>query len=478
MAASHSYLKKRKKGWYVQLAIPRAAQATLGCKTIARSLKTRDEVEAHRLKHAVIAEIQSTIRQALAVTPAQSQQVTPDHLLSSALDAQKALEEGRASKRDVYAAHDAAVDDFLEAQARLVGVGPDGHPLLPSSVSSVIKRSYGALAGRHDLSLSHLVSVYLTEQEGRLTAQTVGDKRRRLEAFLKWFGAERECSEVTRKVAGTYVTEVVQRRVLQGSDEENTPLSAKTRGKETSDLRSFFQWLSDRGRIDENPFDRMARSIKESSRAEPETRRAWKPEELSEVIRGVDHNDPLWSLAVIAAYTGMRREEVGELEVTSVDGDTFQIERGKTKAANRRVAIHPVIAPLVAQLVSTSTDGYLIPGLLRGGPDKKRSWYVGKRFGRVIRKLGITDTKLDFHALRGTVVNQMEESGVPHSTIQLIVGHRRQGVTFGSYSAEGVSDKVRRAALGKVSYGQLDTYVKRIGSTVVVKASASPKKKN
>jgi len=136
------------------------------------------------------------------------------------------------------------------------------------------------------------------------------------------------------------------------------------------------------------------------------------------------------------------------------------------------VPVHPALSPLIKRLEKTSTDGYLIPGLLRGGPDKKRAWYVGKRFGRVISQLGIEDEALDFHALRGTVITQLESAGVLESTIQLIVGHKRQGMTLGTYSA-GVPDKVKREAIVRVSYGKaLDAFISEAGATVKVKASA------
>lgn len=476
MAASYTYLKQRKLGWYVQVAVPRQLQATLG-KTLTRSLRTRDEVEAQRRKHAVVAEFQSLIRQAAAIAPPPPAELTPEGLIKAALQERSAVAVGEQHAELAEAAVDSAVDDYLEQQAAIHGRDAEGNPQLTAQAEAVIKRAYGVLRGRPDLSLSHNVAAYLLEQQRSLTAQTIGDKRRRLEAFLEWFGSERECREVTRSVAGTYVTEVVQKRMQKGAAGEEVPLSPTTLGKEVSDLRSFFMWLERRGRIAEgsNPFYRMASTVKGSSRAKPAARRPWKPSELSKVLHGIEPNDPLWSLTVIAAYTGMRREEVAELELTSVHGSVLRIEKGKTVAARRDVPIHSVIAPLVKQLAKNSGDGYLIPGLLRGGPDKKRSWYAGKRFGRLIRDLGIADSQLDFHALRGTVITQLEEAAIPIPTIQCIVGHERQGVTLG-YSA-GPSEKVLRAALSNVTFGKLDEFVADTGASVVVKASAKPRKK-
>jgi len=477
VAVDASYLKQRKQGWYVRVKVPTAAQEAFGSKTITRSLHTRDKAEASRRKHAVVVELFALIDKVAGLHAAASSEprgLSPEDILKSALAEREAIEAGDQRPLDAERALDATVEDFLGQQAALQGTGSHGRPRIAPTAEAVIKSAYKALRGAPDLFLSRDVEVYLKEQGLRLTAQTVADKRKRLESFVLWFGGEREASEVTRKVAGEYVTQVVQNRTQKDDVGSEVPLSPTTLGKEVSDLRTFFQWLQDRGALDTNPFHGMASTIKESSRAKPSARRQWKPAELSKVLHGFEPNDPLWALTVIAAYTGMRREEVATLRVESViKGNLLNITEGKTKAARREVPIHTTLAPLIKQLVKTSSDGYLIPGLLPGGPDKKRGWLVGKRFGYAVRQLGIEDTQLDFHALRGTVITQLEEAGIPIPTIQLIVGHERQGVTLG-YS-DGASEKLRRAALLNVSYGKLDTFVRETGSKVVVQSVARPR---
>lgn len=467
-----SYLKQRGLGWYVQLAVPREHQAAVGQKVLLRSLQTRDRVEANRRKHAAIAELQALIASAVARAPNPSLSDTPEGLLELATRAREGIEAGTDDPDQAEAGFDAAVEDFLDDQAARLGRDDEGNPRLPPDALAKVRRGYKALSGSLSRTLGKRADAYLEESSGHLTAQTVDEKRRHLSAFLDWFGSDREPHEVSRKVAGTYVADVVQKRTRKDPKGAAVSLSASARQKEVGNLRAFFGWLSARGSIDANPFDRLSATVRESSRGKAPRRRPWQPEELSAVLHGVDPSDPVWSLTVLGAYSGMRREEVGELEVSNIDGDGLRITQGKTDAAVRRVPIHPAIAPLVAQLAATSTDGFLIPGLLRGGPDKKRSWYVGKRFGQVIRKLGVTDRALDFHALRGTVITQMEGAGVPESTIQLIVGHKRQGMTFGVYSA-GVGDDTKRAAIRAVSYGKtLDSFVAKAGKKVVVSPSA------
>lgn len=465
-----TYLTKRGSIWYVQVPVPRSRQQAVGAKTLERSLRTRDEARAMRERHAVIAEFQARIdgtAEALANDG-------PEALLQLGQDLRKEVEAGTLHPVDAEGTMEASLDRYLSKEAKASGSKGARPERIPDAAASTIRRAHKALSGSLRATLAFQREAYLTESKRRLTAQTIADKRRRLEEFGAWIGDDHECSEVTRRKAGQYVSEVVLART-QKDGSGKSPLSPTTLKKEISDLRAFFDWLMIRGVIESNPFDRMAGTVKGSIRGRAPARRAWLPEELSKVLHGVSADDPMWSLVVIGAFTGMRREEIGELQVSSVDGDGLLVHEGKRQSSVRRVPIHPALQPLIQRLAETTTDGFLIPGLLRGGPDKKRSWYLGKRFSYTIRRIGIADEKLDFHAFRHTVITQLEGAGVPWSTVQLIVGHRRQGVTL-NYSG-GVPDKVKRDALLHVSYGaQLDKYVSDEGARVTVKASAKPRK--
>jgi integrase len=174
-------------------------------------------------------------------------------------------------------------------------------------------------------------------------------------------------------------------------------------------------------------------------------------------------------MVLISAYSGMRREEIGALRVDDVhDDDAFAVTEGKTRAAVRRVPIHPVIKSLVARLKRDSKDGFLIPGLLTGGPDNRRSHYVGKRFTPLRRKLGFEDGALNFHTLRNAFMQRCEDKEVPESTTKLLVGHsRKKQITYGTYSP-GPNFEVLRKAAAKVTFGEVDALAKAIGSKVAV----------
>jgi integrase len=90
-----------------------------------------------------------------------------------------------------------------------------------------------------------------------------------------------------------------------------------------------------------------------------------------------------------------------------------------------------------------SADDFVFPGLIPGGPDKKRSWHVSKAFGRYTKSLKLGAERRNFHALRKTFTEAMEAAEVPESTTKLIVGHKRASLTYGHYS-RGQRVKLRK----------------------------------
>src|SRR5262249_55723576 len=151
-------------------------------------------------------------------------------------------------------------------------------------------------------------------------------------------------------------------------------------------LSALFSWLEASGEIEHNPWRGVSSSVKVPTRGNRPKRRPWMPEELrSLLVEKLPATDVLWSMAAIAAYSGLRIEEIATLKKEETTDDAFRVVEGKTEAAVRFVPIHPAIARLVEQLKKHTGDEYLIPGLLRGGKDQLRSHYASKRFGLAIR---------------------------------------------------------------------------------------------
>jgi integrase len=293
--------------------------------------------------------------------------------------------------------------------------------------------------------LGETMKSYLKDTEKRVRKQTLNAKSRDLYAFRDWIGENTELSDVTPEKAGRYVT---AKLLPKGH-------AAKTTREIIANLGAFFNWCIDASMTaGPNPFARKGRLAKDSTKGTVK-RRPWTPEEIEKLLNGLPHKGDLWSLSVLALYTGARIEELCGLEVKNVRDDRLCIvpERGtKTEAGMRDVPLHPILRPLVRELAKNSTDGYLISGLPVGGEDDKRSHEASKRFGRARRKLKLDDPRIPFHAFRNTFANALERANVPASTAKLIVGHKRQDLTYGHYSP-GLPLDLQQEAVNKVTYG-------------------------
>lgn len=443
-------LKRRKNIWFARALVPKSLQPVVGKSEVLRTLGTGDLREANQRKHAVLDAIYKEWA-ALTTQPIRG----TDEAQRIADEARSLIAEvkaGRMSAEDAEAALDAAVENFTDRRIKEVGTDEDGDANLPADEAAAIRTAYKVIAGNDAELLSTATRDYLRETEARVTKAAQHAKIRRLKQFSTWLGADRDVRDVTRRDAGRYVSECL---LTKG----NTP---KTTKDHIADLSAFWNWLVVRGAADANVWHRMTSSVKGSTRGKEAGRRPWTDDELNKLLEGLRDDKRLYPLAAIAAYSGMRIEEIAKLRVGDVTKDNaLVIREGKTAAAVRRVPIHPTIAPLVRHLRDTSTDGFLIPGAKPGGYDSKRSHYLSRAFGFAKKRLGFTDKALVFHTLRNSFMQRCENAGVPESTVKLIVGHSRQGsMTYGLYSPGPNFEKLREG-VRRVTYGKADRSMTR-----------------
>jgi integrase len=448
-------LKLRGYTYYARLAVPPAQQAIVGKTEILRSLKTGDVREASRIKHEVLAAMQREISRIVA--GAQPQQAGGDVLAAAAM-----LRETHTHEDDDAAlAFDATVERHLERAAKTHGVDRQGRPLLPDDHLRSIRLAHDVFHRGNVTLLSVAIADYLKETAPRVRVGTINEKRRQLREFAKWLKSDCSVTDITKKMAGRYIAEVL---LTKGH-------APKTVKDTLSNLSAFFVWLEGRGEVDVNPWRGMSRTVKGSTRGAVAKRRPWQDSELLKLLTDLPEQSILIPLTILGAYTGMRIDEIASMKLTEVGKDSFSVTAGKTQASVRRIPQHPLIKPMVARLVATARDAYLVPGLLSGGADAKRGHLVSKQFGSTIRSLGFTDTALTFHTLRNSFMTRCEAAGVPESTTKLLVGHSRQSLTYGLYSP-GVEFKKLADAVAAITYGKVDAFVRAIGGKLVIKYSS------
>jgi integrase len=240
---------------------------------------------------------------------------------------------------------------------------------------------------------------------------------------------------------------------------EGSNLKRSTVKRLLSSLSSLWGWLEDRGLAerDSNPWLRQLRGKREKRGDQPK-RKQWADVDLPKLLNGEAtprFTQTLHDFIRLALVTGARLDELCSLKRKDAeklkDGWWITIQDGKTDAAERKVPIHDSVAHVINRRKALK-DEHLFPGLITGGPNNKRSWYVSKPFGRYCAKLGFNDEGLVFHSLRKTFIEAMEAANVPEATVKLLVGHKRGSITYGLYS-KGERLKLRQV-IQKLKYSR------------------------
>lgn len=453
-----SYLKKRGHVWYVQLAVPRPLQKAMGKAKIVQTTGESDLRLAERKKFQIIADIKRTIAAVADNDPASLALVE-----RQAIGIRRAVTRGEIDEEIASDLIGSLRDRHLKAHFK----SPDestGYPNLPESTVTRLATATRVASDLTYKPLSALAADYLEEKGPHVRPSTLANKKRVLEEFSKWIGVDIDINEVNIKVAGRYVSEVLIRNGKH----------PKTNIDTLATLSAFFNWQAKRGVYDHaNPWTGQADTIGASKRGSKRRERKWKREELDKLFKSIPAGPKYYlkELAAIALYTGMRQNELAELEVSDVDlkAKIIDIGEGKTESSVRQIPIHPVILPVLTRLVKEAKQGHLFYTLKPAGRDKKRGHEPSKRFGyyrdktfpetvHVINERGHRRSEVNFHSFRRSFITACENAGIPEPTIKQIVGHSRSSLTYGLYS-RGVDLKLLRQAINKLTFGAVDKLI-------------------
>ncbi|MEH6592330.1 MAG: tyrosine-type recombinase/integrase [Halioglobus sp.] len=229
-------------------------------------------------------------------------------------------------------------------------------------------------------------------------------------------------------------------------------IAPKTAADKVGALHAIFATALDSEYIESNPFSRLSGYTRGSNRGELEedsSWRNWTAEELATVAAtqiGGKHQESVSAMLLIAAFTGMRREEIALARAERLEEHFLFIPEGKTRSSRRQVPLPRFLQPLVQHLASRSEDGYLIPGLSRMGLDNKRGKAMQGPISRLISKAGYKG-QIVFHGLRHTYITLLENQPLQRNEIQQIVGHEKQGMSLGTYSGGIERDRLYKLVM-------------------------------
>ena len=111
----------------------------------------------------------------------------------------------------------------------------------------------------------------------------------------------------------------------------------------------MFTWAEGRGYINTNPFQKLNLPNNKNSH---QSRRPWKDEHLMLFLQSeyIDRN--VFFATVVSMYSGMRLDEICDLQNKNIEDNCFRVEKGKTKVAVRDIPVHPLIQPIIDKLKS------------------------------------------------------------------------------------------------------------------------------
>jgi integrase len=423
------YLIQRRRAYFFQRQVPRQHRAAMGCTNFTRSLGTSDLRTARARRDRLNAEYEAMIA---SLEPAVDTW-SPKGLIQTARHARL---------HNTPEVFEAEVARIAAHQPTLLQVT---EPTLVGAIERGAEIATGTEAGPL---FSEAVREHLEWLAARAVPSSVAFRRRVLETVSARLG-DPAMASVTRRSMAKWVTEVVA---------ANKSLSPKSKSNCVGEAAAFGRWAVDSGHWVENHAGNLRSLLRGSTRGtstEP-TVRPWRPDEVRELftrmVAELPSDDPLHALVRIAAYSGMRREEIASLrgrDIEVVDGVTvMQVREGKSAAAVRAVPVHSAVVHLLADV---APGDYVVPGLNGSGPDGRRAHAAGSRFSALKRAWGV-DPALNFHGLRRAFLKRLESAGVPQNIAETLVGHARRSLSYGRYS-DGADVQVLRDAVERVTYG-------------------------
>lgn len=241
-------------------------------------------------------------------------------------------------------------------------------------------------------------------------------------------------SEPIETLTGRHVQAWIEKTIAGG-------MNPKTINSYLASIRNYWTWMQSHEMVPETAKPFWGRTVTDR-RTELEIaqgdRKRFTPEQVVALWKACDDDPPLQHLIILAAYTGARRESLAALKVSDIHlSDKYIHFEDKSKAGIRDVPIHSDIFELMGSLIKNADkQGYLIhEGLVN--KYGSRGDALGKRFTRLKRLHGFGPLHT-YHSIRHTIAYLFEKSECPEGIAADIIGHKKPGMTFGTYS--GISD--------------------------------------
>ena len=223
--------------------------------------------------------------------------------------------------------------------------------------------------------------------------------------------------------------------VIDAVVDRGSPITAR---RLHAHLHRFFTWHTGRGKIPLNPMAHLPKPGAETKRD-----RVLSDQELSAVWKAAGEIGwPFGDAIRLLILTGARREEIGGLKWSEIEGDAIKLGGDRTKNAAPHTIPLSVPTTVVLQRIPLIAESER--AFTTNGKTSISGWSRAKRQLEEIS--GVADWRI--HDLRRTVATGLQKLGVNLQTIEAVLGHTsgsRSGVV-GVYQCHSF-DSEKRAAL-------------------------------
>lgn len=436
--------------WYVVAEVPRTLQNALGKKRLMKSLETDDLRVARAARWQALAVLKAQISECRAATSNEK-----DPLLLEAMAFREELVRAEPARRDdlMYEIADRAAEIDLSnggAGAR------DDHDPFEFDKAPPVKpsRDFAMLASGKATPADLYIERWLSSST--YSERTKADARTAMSQFKAW----------CEKVSQAFFIETTSDRIASNFRDEvfvQAKAHPKTANKKLSALRQYWEWLDRSFAVRPNPWMRKSLPKAKAHRVAPDgpdgPERPFTDDEVRTLLAGSADVD-LANVMRIAALSGLRLDEIGQLRVGDCADDSFAVTRSKTAAGVRTVPIHSVLRPLITKLIGTrEAKSFLFPDFPDTGWDDNRTMAISKRFAYYRKKLDVDDkrpgarrSKVNFHSFRRWFATKAEDAGNRENVVGDIMGHESDvGITFGLYSHAQLK-KLKKACIESVKF--------------------------
>ncbi|KEC72005.1 integrase family protein [Rhizobium leguminosarum bv. phaseoli CCGM1] len=443
LSSDRMFLELHGNRWRVVVNVPKKLRSQLGTK-LKKSLGTDSLKEANRLKWDVIAELKATI--AHAENPSLSLGAARPVSREQAM--QQAVRFADQRKRAFNPTQRDEIDEEIDWQAeslagRPIAIDEDGSEVFdPDRLRFATDFSRLARGDRTPIDLHHEKFLGMSH----VKARTLADDRRAMKLLKDWCekaGVPPYLQSMTKKEAVRFCDEL---------PDLTANLTAVTLNKYVSRLSVYWTWLENRHEVESNIW--QGRRLREPQQTTDQKERPFTDDEVKTLLEGPAKPE-IGDLMRIAALSGARLDAIVCLKVKDCrDNGVFVFKPQKKEPGPRLCPIHPDLIEIIERRKEGKQPDDDIfpewPGVKKSTSLRERSFKTSNEFTEYRRSVGVEDRRagkrrglVNFHSFRRWFITKAEQAGQPESTIAVVVGHKRQGMTFGVYSGGPLLEQAR-----------------------------------